>query len=174
MKKIYYLIGIVFLIGIALAILLVVQKPGNTNDYKACTLEYMPVCGVDGVTYGNACMAGDVEIEYQGECETTQLANPASEFCEDNNGTVDIRSSQNGEYGVCVFQDNSECEEWMFYRGECEAGKYIYQDKACTREFNPVCGENGVTYSNPCVAGDIPIVHEGSCWLVKLNNLETR
>lgn len=33
-----------------------------------CTREYSPVCGIDGVSYGNSCMAGDVEIAYQGEC----------------------------------------------------------------------------------------------------------
>jgi len=33
-----------------------------------CTREYMPVCGVDNVTYSNDCMAGDTEIAHEGEC----------------------------------------------------------------------------------------------------------
>ena len=35
-----------------------------------CTREYRHVCGCDGNTYSNACMAGakGVNIEYDGEC----------------------------------------------------------------------------------------------------------
>lgn len=36
----------------------------------ACTLEYVPICGVDGKTYGNSCMINleHVSIKHQGEC----------------------------------------------------------------------------------------------------------
>jgi len=51
-----------------------------------------------------------------------QLANPASVFCEENNYTLDIRTSAGGQYGVCMFPDGSECDEWAFFRGECSIG----------------------------------------------------
>jgi putative hemolysin len=48
------------------------------------------------------------------------LPNPASVYCEENGGQVDIRSDSDGnQYGVCVFPDGSECDEWAFFRGEC-------------------------------------------------------
>lgn len=54
------------------------------------------------------------------------LANPASVYCEENGGTLEIRlDAQGGEYGVCMFPDGSECEEWAFMRGECQPSSDI-------------------------------------------------
>jgi putative hemolysin len=51
---------------------------------------------------------------------TTGLANPASVYCEEQGYTLEMRTdADGGQYGVCIFPDGSECEEWAFYRGEC-------------------------------------------------------
>ncbi|CAN5863043.1 hypothetical protein BH11PSE3_BH11PSE3_06140 [soil metagenome] len=52
-----------------------------------------------------------------------QLANPASVGCVDKGGTLRIeRRPDGGQYGVCSFVDNYQCEEWALFRGECPAG----------------------------------------------------
>ncbi|MEM2933613.1 MAG: DUF333 domain-containing protein [Methanocellales archaeon] len=53
--------------------------------------------------------------------EEPELPNPASIYCLEQGGKLEIRKDKEGnEYGVCVFPDGSECEEWEFYRGECK------------------------------------------------------
>jgi len=52
-----------------------------------------------------------------------QRANPASQNCTARGGTLSIeRTGAGGEYGVCVFDDNRQCEEWALLRGECPVG----------------------------------------------------
>jgi uncharacterized protein len=68
---------------------------------------------------------------YRGECQPGEnlddqvgLANPASVFCEENGGTLEIRQDETGgQVGYCIFEDGSKCEEWAFYRGECQPGE---------------------------------------------------
>jgi putative hemolysin/predicted metal-dependent phosphoesterase TrpH len=51
------------------------------------------------------------------------IANPASVNCINKGGTLSIqKSADGGEYGICIFEDNRQCEEWALFRGECPAG----------------------------------------------------
>lgn len=51
------------------------------------------------------------------------IANPASVYCIDQGGKLEIKTDeQGGQYGICVFTDGSQCEEWAFYRKECQKG----------------------------------------------------
>lgn len=52
------------------------------------------------------------------------MANPASVYCEEQGGAIELREAEGGTYGVCIFEDGSECDEWAFYGGECKAGEY--------------------------------------------------
>lgn len=69
------------------------------------------------------------------EKEDVGLANPASVFCVNNGGRLEIRTDSNGgQAGFCVFKDNTECDEWTYFRGECKMGEQKNNGIACTQE----------------------------------------
>lgn len=58
------------------------------------------------------------------------MANPASVYCEEQGGTLEMRQdASGGSYGVCIIPDGSECDEWAFFRGECQPGVQDGQDE---------------------------------------------
>ena len=55
--------------------------------------------------------------------QAANMPNPASENCVKQGGTVSIQKNVDGsEYGLCVFPDGKQCEEWAMQRGECPVG----------------------------------------------------
>ncbi|NMC35669.1 DUF333 domain-containing protein [Candidatus Beckwithbacteria bacterium] len=66
-------------------------------------------------------------VYYRNSNQNTQIevgiANPASKNCIDKGGTITMSKDVNGnEFGICVFEDNRQCEEWALYRSECPDG----------------------------------------------------
>ena len=60
----------------------------------------------------------------QGEAAATAgMANPASVNCTEQGGTLSIEErGDGGQYGICTFEDNRQCEEWALLRGDCPVG----------------------------------------------------
>jgi putative hemolysin len=67
--------------------------------------------------------AAPVQTPVATTAPTVGMANPASVYCEQIGGTVEILKNPDGsEYGMCNFPNTTSCEEWALYRGEgCKA-----------------------------------------------------
>jgi putative hemolysin len=77
--------------------------------------------------------------------ESIGLANPASVYCEEQGYVLEMRTDDNGTYGVCIFSDGSECEEWAYFRGECVPGGQSTEEPP-TAPLTNVAYE-GITFS---------------------------
>jgi putative hemolysin len=82
------------------------------------------------------------------------LPNPASAFCEEQGGRLEIRTDDSGgQVGICIFADGSECEEWAFFRNECQPGSIATQAAAPTSapvvEAGATPPEGWETYIHP-------------------------
>jgi putative hemolysin len=90
-----------------------------------------------------ACAPGAVEPTAD-TGKPADMPNPASVYCEQQGGRVEMRTDADGIYGVCVFDDGGECEEWAYYRGECTPGR---------------AAGDPVQVSDPAAARDIVLEH---------------
>lgn len=119
---------------------------------NACTRQYDPVCGCDGKTYGNACEAhsAGVSIADKGACGD----DPDEQIC----GGLLGASCGKGEF--CNFEGHTN---------ECGAadgtGVCAPITRACTLDYTPVCGCDGKTYSNRCMAhgAGVSVASDGEC-----------
>jgi len=91
-----------------------------------------------------------------------QLANPASVNCTQQGGKLTIERRPNGgEFGVCVFADNYQCEEWALLRGECP--KTGLRVTGFATSAGRYCAITGGRYSVVSAPGAIP--ERGICTL---------
>lgn len=60
-----------------------------------------------------------------------EIANPASGNCVEKGGQLEMQRGPEGEFGVCVFDDGSRCEEWRFFRGQCSPGSCQDESGIC-------------------------------------------
>jgi len=134
-------------------------KPDGTCDsYLAGTCDRRPteeecmmysaiieVCGCDNKTYQHPCFANaaGVNIAYKGKC---------------------------GEVVTC--ETNEECGDFVAMlcqkdTGVCDngIGVCIMPETGCSEIYAPVCGCDGITYSNECLAhaSFVNVAYEGEC-----------
>ena len=152
---------------------------------EVCPAVFDPVCGCDGVTYGNACEAAmaSVSIDHVGPCDGN-CPNVWDPVCGVDGVTYSnacfaelagVPIAHLGECGaVCGgLGPHPPCDEGTFckYRpGVCgdpsvPGGECTPIPNGCPEVWEPVCGCDGNTYGNECEAdaAAVSVDHPGEC-----------
>lgn len=136
--------------------------PECNHDMKnGCPKIFMPLCATNGRTYANLCelcvksynltegkRVAPLKIQYEGECE------------------VDGDKPVNGQSDQAITPDGSIAGAALVEL----CAPHVARGGACTYQFQPVCGSDGVSYGNLCALcwettrkKDLTVTKQGPC-----------
>ncbi|KAJ3201159.1 hypothetical protein HDU67_001522 [Dinochytrium kinnereticum] len=135
------------------------STPTATNSQSPCVAvrcssTYDPVCGSNGVTYTNPCLLRMVT------CRDPSVVKVSKGICTSRSAPPPLPSTTSTRSGpfYTIVPASTECDSIM-----------------CSQAYQPVCGSDGITYSNACLLSVascrsfatrsrvITIVEEGAC-----------
>ncbi|KAI8847856.1 hypothetical protein BC829DRAFT_395271 [Chytridium lagenaria] len=161
-------------------------KPSNC-DAMRCMTNYDPICGSDGITYSNACFLTiascknvSVKTMHAGEC-VKPATEPKPSNCDAMRCMTNyepVCGSDGITYSNACFLTIASCKTpsiKSLHAGECvkatpEPKPSNCDAMRCMTNFDPICGSDGITYSNACFltiasckTPSIKSLHAGKC-----------
>jgi hypothetical protein len=138
-------------------------QPIGEEEY--CTTEWDPVCGVDGVTYPNACDAriSGVRVAHEGECDCGRRGVGCEVDCVCPDVWEPVCDARGHVYGNrcrahCVgVTDVHPCDR------EDDEEPSRPDDCGCPLIWAPVCDARGNVYPNRCAAACEGVEDIGPC-----------
>lgn len=130
-KKVFVSTIFIFLLSVFVVVFVLYKFSVGFFEKNNNTIDVISECYLDSECIPEKPLVGIRYLCEFGNCVKRSLGNPASTRCQEVGGRVDIRKSvvDNSEYGVCVFIDGSECEEWRFLHQTCSLGDFYPSDK---------------------------------------------
>ncbi len=145
-----------------------------------CTIIFVGA-GCDNNTQEETVLPPDTNVQEEEKEEpkekppTTEELQHAYRYCIEQNQDTLLRYDESSRKTklFCVVDEEFECDAFSFMEGSCPKDKselereepLFIDDKECTTDVQPVCGQDGFSYINACVARreKVEIKKEGQC-----------
>lgn len=117
---------LIFIISVSVTVFVVYKYGFGLFSRQQVVIEKIPDCYFDEECVPKTPLMGIQYLCKDGECIKEAFGNPASTNCQEKEGEIKMRKDpiSGGMYGVCVFSDGSECDEWRFFKETCLIGDF--------------------------------------------------